>query len=75
MKTRGDLLRFAIAFALMRARKLARGLCQGLNEEERYLVADDVVQQLQEHGDPRRLSEELPSTIGKGHSTPPMNKM
>ena len=36
MKTRGDMLRFAIAFALMRACKLVRGLRQGLGEEERY---------------------------------------
>lgn len=68
------MLRFAIAFALRRARKLVRGLRQGLNEEERFLVADDVVQQLQQHGDPWALSQELPSSTGKAHSTPPMNK-
>ena len=43
MKTRGDMLWFAIAFGLMRARKLVRGLRQGLSEDERYLIADDVV--------------------------------
>jgi hypothetical protein len=74
MRTRGDLLRFAIAFALMRARKLVRGLRQGLSEDERYLVADDVVRRLQEHGDPWRLSEELSEATGKGYSTPPMEK-
>jgi hypothetical protein len=68
------MLRFAIAFALMRARKLVRGLRHGLSEEERYLVADDVVQRLREHGDPWRLSEELPEATGKGYSTPPMNE-
>jgi hypothetical protein len=68
------MLRFAIAFALMRARKLVRGLRQALSEEERYLVADDVVHRLQEHGDPWRLSEELPSMIGKGHSTPSIER-
>jgi hypothetical protein len=68
------MLRFAIAFALMRARKLVRGLPQGLTEDERYLVADDVVQRLQQQGDPWRLSEELPETTGKGYSTPPMNE-
>jgi len=67
------MLRFALAFALIRARKLVRGLRQGLSEEERYLVADDVVHRLQQHGDPWRLSEELPPT-GKGHSTPPMTE-
>ena len=74
MRTRGDLLRFAIAFALMRARKLVRGLRQGLTEDERYLVADDVVQRLQRHGDPWRLTEELPDVTGKGHSTPPIDQ-
>jgi hypothetical protein len=56
MCTRGDMLSFAIAFALMGARKLVRGLCQGLTEEERYRVADDVVHQLKQHGDPWRPS-------------------
>jgi hypothetical protein len=74
MRTRGDMLRYAIAFALIRARKLVRGLRQGLSEDERYLVADDVVHQLQRHGDPWALSEELPPSIGKAHSTPPMDK-
>jgi hypothetical protein len=32
------------------------------------------VHQLQQHGDPWRLSEELPEVIGKGHSTPSMNE-
>jgi hypothetical protein len=62
------MLRFAIAFALMRARKLVRGLRQGLSEEERYLVADDVVHRLQQHGDPWRLNDDLPPP-SKGHST------
>jgi hypothetical protein len=74
MRTRADMLRFAIAFALRRARKLVRGLRQGLTEEERFLVAEDVVHQLQQQGDPWALSQELPSSIGKAHSTPPMNK-
>jgi hypothetical protein len=65
------MLRFAIAFALMRARKLVRGLRQGLSEDERYRVADDVVQRLKQHGDPWRLSDELPTITGKGFSTPP----
>ncbi|MGO9686157.1 MAG: hypothetical protein ACLPTZ_26895 [Beijerinckiaceae bacterium] len=68
------MLRFAVAFALVRARKLVRGLKQGLTEDERYRVADEVVQQLQRHGDPWRLSEELLPMTGKGFSTPPMNE-
>jgi hypothetical protein len=67
MRTRGDLLSFAIAFALREARKLVRGLREELTEEERYRVADDVVHQLKQHGDPWRLSDELPTP--KGHST------
>jgi hypothetical protein len=68
MRTRGDMLTFAIAFALRAARKLVRGLREELTEEERYRVADDVVRQLKQHGDPWRLSEDLPPA-GKGHST------
>ena len=68
VRTRGDLLSFAIAFALRSARKLVRGLRQELTEEERYRVANDVVDRLKQHGDPWRLSEDLPPP-GKGHST------
>jgi hypothetical protein len=52
MRTRGDMLSFAIAFALRGARKLVRGLRHELTEEERYRVANDVVHRLKEHGDP-----------------------
>jgi hypothetical protein len=61
MRTRGDLLRFAVAFALMKARKIVRGLRQGLTEDERFAVADAVVGRLKEHGDPWKLSEDLPA--------------
>ena len=40
--TRGDVLRYRIAFALSRAVKIVRGLRQGLTEAERYAVADHV---------------------------------
>ncbi len=70
----GDLLRFAIAFALRGASRLVRGLRQGLTEEERYRVADEVVDRLQQHSDVWRLSEELRTVTGKGYSTPPTNK-
>ena len=46
MRTRGDLLSFAIAFALRGARKLVRGFREELTEEERYRVANDVVDRL-----------------------------
>ena len=69
------MLRFAIAFALRRARKLVRGVREALTEEERFLVADDVVHQLQQRGDPWALLDQLPSSIAKAHSTPPNNKV
>jgi len=58
--TRGEVLRYAIAFALRRA-KIIRGLKEGLNEEERFAVADHAVEQLKERGDPWRLNEEAPT--------------
>jgi hypothetical protein len=65
--TKGEVLRYAIAFALRRSRKIIRGLKQGLTEEERYAVADHTVAQLQERRDPWRLNEE--ATTGKPPST------
>jgi len=59
--TRGEVLRYAIAFALRRSRKIIRGLKQGLTEEERFAVADQTVEQLKERGDPWRLNEEAPA--------------
>jgi len=56
--TRGDILRYSIAFALCRAAKIVRGLRQGLSEDERYAVADHVVAQLKERGDPWGLDDE-----------------
>jgi hypothetical protein len=68
--TRGDVLSAAIAFALRRARKIIRGLKEGLTEDERFAVADHVVSQLKEHGDPWGLNKE--ATSKPGHSTPDM---
>jgi hypothetical protein len=65
--TRGDMLRSNLAYALMRARKIIRGLKQGLTEDERYAVADHVVEQLKAQGDPWGLDEE--AKAGRGHST------
>jgi hypothetical protein len=56
--TRGDVLRYKLAFALRHAVKIVRGLRHGLTEDERYAVADHVVSQLKEHGDPWRLDDE-----------------
>ena len=44
-----------------------RGLRHELDEAERFRVAEDVVHQLQQHGDPWRLKDEAPPS--KGHST------
>ena len=41
--TKGDVLRYAIAFALRRSRKIIRGLKEGLTEEERFAVAERPV--------------------------------
>ena len=68
--TRGDVLRDSIAFALRRARKIIRGLKDGLSEDERYAVADHVVSQLKERGDPWDLNAE--ARAGPAHSTPDM---
>ena len=73
MRTRGDMLRFAIAFALIKARKVVRGLRHGLTEEERYGVAAAVVGMLKEYGDPWKLSEELPHKNTNGVARPWMH--
>jgi hypothetical protein len=59
--TKGEVLRYAIAFALRRSRKIIRGLKEGLTEEERFAVADHTVAQLKQRGDPWRLNEEAPA--------------
>jgi hypothetical protein len=65
--TRGDLLRYRLAYALSRAVKIVRGLRQGLSEAERYAVADHVVSQLRERGDPWGLDDE--AKPGRGPTT------
>ncbi len=62
--TRGDVLKYRLAFALSRAAKSVRGLRQGLTEAERYAVADHVVSQLKDGGDPWRLSDEAKPKMG-----------
>jgi len=63
MRRRGDHaeLRHRICVA-------SRGLREELTEEERYRVANEVVRRLKQHGDPWRMSEDLPPPR-KGHST------
>ena len=52
------MLRYAIAFALRRARKIARGAKTEMTEPERYAIADHVVDQLMQRGDPWGLKQE-----------------
>jgi hypothetical protein len=59
--TRGEVLRYALAFALRRSRKIVRGLKHELTEYERYAVADHVVMQLKQRGDLWRLNEDAPT--------------
>jgi hypothetical protein len=66
--TRGELLAHCISYALIRARKIVRGLSHGLTEDERWAVAERTVDELRRHGDQWKLDEELPQ--GDVHSTP-----
>ena len=67
--TRGDLLAHSISYALIRARKIIRGLSYGLTQAERTaVVAQAAVDELRRHGDQWKLDEELPK--GEVHSTP-----
>jgi hypothetical protein len=59
--TKGEVLRYAIAFALRCSRKIIRGLKEGLTEEERFAVADQTVAQLKQRGDSWRLNDEAPA--------------
>ena len=58
MKTRGDQLVFALAYALRGMRPNSRAAA--LSEEDRYAIAELVVARLREHGDPWRLDDALP---------------
>jgi hypothetical protein len=69
--TRGDLLAHCISYALIRARRVVRGLSLTLSKEEREAVADAAVDELRRHGDKWQLDEELPEQDpGELHSTP-----
>jgi hypothetical protein len=72
VKTRGDILRIEIAYALAKAVKIVRGLRQALTRDEREAVADHVVRQIAAKPyDPWKLNEELPPPgPAIGHGTP-----
>jgi len=66
--TRGEMLRSAVSFALIKAVRVVRGLRQGLTNEERNAVADDVVRLLRkERNDIWKLDEEWPVEPHLGH--------
>ncbi len=56
MRTRADVLKFAIAFALMKVRVARFKL--GLSESQRYEVAEDAVRRILETGQWRELNDE-----------------
>jgi hypothetical protein len=60
--TRGEVLRYAIAFALRRSRKIIRGLKDGLTEEEDTLSPITSSLSSKDRGDPWRLNEKAPTT-------------
>jgi hypothetical protein len=69
--TRGEHLAHCISYALIRARKVVRGLGLTLSKEERKAVAQAAVDELRQHGDLWRLDEELPDPgTDELHSTP-----
>ena len=69
MPTRGELLVHSISYALIRARKVIRGLSLGLTHDERNAVATAAVDELRRHGDQWKLDEEAVPK-GEVHSTP-----
>jgi hypothetical protein len=67
--TRGEHLVHCISYALIRARKVVRGLSLSLSKDERPAVARAAVEELRRDGDQWKLDEEFPKT-GEVHSTP-----
>lgn len=66
LRTRADQLRLAIAFALIRLK--IHGRKGVLTDADRSAIAEHVVTQLRQYGDPWRLDEELPLFFhGPGH--------
>jgi hypothetical protein len=59
MRTRGEMLMYAISFALGNAVKVARGLRQGLTPEDRDAVAERSVEEMKRYGDPWKLNDEV----------------
>jgi hypothetical protein len=60
--TKGDLLRYAIAFALSRVRFERRKL--ELSEDDRYQIAADTVVELRRHGQWKELDDVVAPPVG-----------
>jgi len=60
LMTRGDHLVHCISYALIRARKVVKGLSLTLSKDERKAVAERAVDELRRNGDWWKLDEELP---------------
>ena len=64
MLTRRDVLRSSIAYALRKVR-IADRRGRLLTEEERYAIADQVVELLRLYGDRWKLDEEVPPFMSR----------
>jgi hypothetical protein len=65
--TRGQMLQYAIAFALIRGRKISRGVKADLTDQDRFPIAGNVVDYLMQYGDPWGLKQE--AKVAPPHST------
>jgi hypothetical protein len=68
--TRGEHLAHCISYALIRARRVVRGLSLTLSKDERSAVARAAVDELRRSGDKWRLDEEMAEPEGEVHTTP-----
>ena len=60
--TKGELLRYALAFALSKVRFERRKL--QLSEDDRYRIADDTVEELRKRQAWRELDDEVVPPVG-----------
>ena len=63
-RTRAEMLAFALSLALSRLR--IRSMRRLLTEDDRRAIAQDVVRQLREFGDPWELSRDVPDKWFEG---------
>jgi hypothetical protein len=69
--TRGEHLKYCIAFALIGVSTIVRGMWRTLTDQERSALARRTVDKLKEHGDKWRLDEDEPvNPLDGAHSSP-----